>query len=75
MDMVFEVMSAVPYPFNAVMANRLALNGGELPNWLLYQAVKRNRAEQRVTRPRAALIKMSLLSLRKVNMACPFEVG
>jgi CRISPR-associated protein Csd1 len=41
---------------------RLALNGGELPNWLLYQAVKRNRAEQRVTRPRAALIKMSLLS-------------
>jgi CRISPR-associated protein Csd1 len=41
---------------------RVALAGGELPEWLLFQAVKRNRAEQRVTRPRAALIKMVLLS-------------
>jgi CRISPR-associated protein Csd1 len=32
---------------------RVALGGGQLPNWLLYQAVKRNRAEQKVTRPRA----------------------
>jgi CRISPR-associated protein Csd1 len=41
---------------------RLALTGGPLPQWLLYQAVRRNRAEQRVTRPRAALIKMVLMS-------------
>jgi CRISPR-associated protein Csd1 len=39
-----------------------ALKGGPLPVWLLFQAVKRNRAEQTVTRPRAALIKMVLLS-------------
>lgn len=43
---------------------RFALRGGELPSWLLFHAVKRNRAEQRVTRPRAALIKMTLLSQR-----------
>ncbi len=41
---------------------RVALKGGPLPSWLLYQAVKRNRAEQGLTRPRAALIKMVLLS-------------
>ena len=41
---------------------RTALNGGPLPLWLLFQAVKRNRAEQKITRPRAALIKMVLLS-------------
>lgn len=41
---------------------RLALQGGPLPDWILFQAVKRNRAEQKVTRPRAALIKMVLLS-------------
>lgn len=40
----------------------MALNGGPLPRWLLFQAVKRNRAEQKITRPRAALIKMVLLS-------------
>lgn len=40
----------------------VALKGGSLPSWLLFQAVKRNRAEQRVTRPRLALIKMVLLS-------------
>lgn len=39
-----------------------ALTGSPLPFDLLYQAVRRNRAEQRVTRPRAALIKMVLLS-------------
>src|SRR5207248_941375 len=38
------------------------LAGGRLPAWLLFQAVKRNRAEHRVTWPRAALIKMVLLS-------------
>lgn len=41
---------------------RLALAGGRLPNSLLFEAVRRNRAEQRVTRPRAALIKMVMLS-------------
>jgi CRISPR-associated protein Csd1 len=41
-----------------------ALKGVPLPEWLLFQAVKRNRAEQGITRPRAALIKMVLLSRR-----------
>ena len=41
---------------------RMALRGGQLPLGLLFQAVKRNRAEQAVTRPRAALVKMVLLS-------------
>jgi len=40
----------------------VALKGGVLPSGLLAQAVKRNHAEQTVTRPRAALIKMVLLS-------------
>jgi len=41
---------------------KVALQGGPLPAWLLFQAIKRNRAEQQLTRPRAALIKMVLLS-------------
>ncbi|HJT76447.1 MAG TPA: type I-C CRISPR-associated protein Cas8c/Csd1 [Gemmataceae bacterium] len=41
---------------------RVALHDGQLPESLLFQAVQRNRAEQGVTRPRAALIKMVLLS-------------
>ncbi len=40
----------------------VALKGGVLPTGLLAQAIKRNHAEQDVTRPRAALIKMVLLS-------------
>ena len=44
------------------MLLRLALNGGRLPLWMLFQVVRRNRAEQGITRPRAALIKMVLLS-------------
>ncbi len=43
---------------------RCALSGGPLPDWLLAQAVNRNRAEQSITRPRAALIKAVLLSQR-----------
>ena len=39
-----------------------ALTGSPLQWDLLYQAVRRNRAEQRVTLPRAALIKLVLLS-------------
>jgi len=41
---------------------RCALSGGPLPNWMLVQAIGRNRAEQGVTRNRAALIKAVLLS-------------
>ncbi|HLZ20631.1 MAG TPA: type I-C CRISPR-associated protein Cas8c/Csd1, partial [Ktedonobacterales bacterium] len=40
----------------------LALHGGELPMWLLYQAVRRVRAEQGVQSAHAALIKMVLQS-------------
>ncbi len=40
----------------------VALKGGPLPEWLLYQAVRRVRAEQKVTAAHAALIKMVLLS-------------
>jgi CRISPR-associated protein Csd1 len=39
---------------------RAALTGGAVPIDLLNQAVRRNRAEQRVTGPRAALIKLVL---------------
>ncbi|RJX23328.1 MAG: type I-C CRISPR-associated protein Cas8c/Csd1 [Ammonifex sp.] len=45
----------------------VALQGGPLPDWLLFQAVKRNRAEQRVTRPRAALIKMVICAKRQTE--------
>jgi len=41
---------------------RCALYADPLPEWLIFQAVRRNRAEQRITRPRAALIKATLLS-------------
>jgi len=41
---------------------RTALHGGPLPFSLLFEAVKRNRAEQALTRPRVALIKMVFLS-------------
>ncbi len=41
---------------------RLALGGGALPQGMLFQAVRRNRAEQKVTRQRAVLIKMVLSS-------------
>ncbi len=41
---------------------QVALKGGRFPDWLLIQAVKRNRTAQGVTRSRAALIKMVLLS-------------
>lgn len=39
-----------------------ALDGGRLPDGLLYEAVRRNRSEQKVPRNRAALIKMILAS-------------
>ena len=40
-----------------------------LPAGLLYQAVNRNRAEQKITRPRAALIKMVLLSQHGLSVS------
>ena len=43
---------------------RSALTGTPLPIGLLYQAVRRSRAEQNVTRQRGALIKLVLLSHR-----------
>jgi CRISPR-associated protein Csd1 len=43
---------------------RAAFNGGPLPESLLWEAVRRNRAEQRVLRDRAVLIKMVLASRR-----------
>jgi CRISPR-associated protein Csd1 len=52
-----------------------SLKGGVLPEWLMYQAINRNRAEQAVTRSRAAIIKMVLLSrssqtYKEDNMEC-----
>ena len=41
---------------------RAALTGTPLPGALLYQAVRRNQAEQRLTHSRAALIKLVLMS-------------
>ncbi len=40
-----------------------ALQGGPLSHWLFFLAVKRCRAERAVTRPRAILLKMGLLSV------------
>jgi len=44
-----------------------ALTGAPLPAGLLSQAVRRNRAEQGVTRPRAALIKLVLASQHPIQ--------
>jgi len=44
-----------------------AFKGGLLPEWLLYQAVNRNRMEQNVTRSRASIIKMVMLSKNNKN--------
>ncbi|HST04416.1 MAG TPA: type I-C CRISPR-associated protein Cas8c/Csd1 [Chloroflexia bacterium] len=41
---------------------RAAMAGTPLPMGLVYEAVRRNRAEQKVTRQRAALIKLVLIS-------------
>lgn len=43
----------------------LAIKGTPLPRWILYEAVRRSAVEQRVTRPRACVIKMALLSQEK----------
>lgn len=41
---------------------RMALAGTPLPTWVLIQVVKRCRAEQRVTRQQASLLRLTLLS-------------
>jgi len=41
---------------------KTAFSGAPLPSEILQQAIRRCRAERRVTRPRAALIKLALLS-------------
>lgn len=45
-----------------MMLLRFALNGGELPSYLAVQALRRVRADMSLPRPRAALIKMYLMS-------------
>jgi CRISPR-associated protein Csd1 len=55
-----KVEEPVPRVGQALL--RLALHGDPLPEWLLYQAVRRARAEQEVRAEHAALIKMVLLS-------------
>lgn len=45
---------------------KVAVQGGPLPSWIMFQAIRRNRAEQQLTRPRAALIKMVILSQQKI---------
>ncbi|HTS58740.1 MAG TPA: type I-C CRISPR-associated protein Cas8c/Csd1 [Terriglobales bacterium] len=45
----------------------VALKGGAIPKGLLFEAVNRNRVERSVTRARAALVKMVLLSHSQSN--------
>lgn len=52
--------SADPAPPTVRALLRCALSGASLPFALLQDSVRRNRAEQRVTRPRVALIKAVL---------------
>jgi CRISPR-associated protein Csd1 len=57
---VRDAKSLAPYVPQDLL--HIALKGGPLPMDLLFQAARRNHADQAVTRPRAALIKMVLLS-------------
>ncbi len=47
---------------------KTALAGFPLPPSMLYQAVRRNQAEQGITRPRATIMKMALLSQRLFDL-------
>lgn len=62
---VRELKDMAPGTPRAIL--RLALEGGVLPYRLLFEAVRRCRAEGKVTRPRAALIKMVLLTNQSTN--------
>jgi CRISPR-associated protein Csd1 len=53
---------------------RCAIAGTPLPIGLLYEAVRRNRAEQRVTRPRAALIKLVLTTQNRIKEGTMVEL-
>ncbi|BDG59301.1 CRISPR-associated Csd1 family protein [Caldinitratiruptor microaerophilus] len=46
---------------------RCALAGTWIPSWILAQAIRRARVEQRVTRQRAALIRLSYLSYMRIE--------
>ncbi len=48
-----------------------ALFGRRLPVWLLHQAIRRCHAEQQLTRPRAALVKMVLNSVPESERRVP----
>ena len=54
---------------------RTALQGTPLPMDTAFQAVRRNRAEQSVSRPRAALIKLVLLSQETQTMEEDYMVA
>ena len=56
---VFDMKNPPPPTIRAML--RTALTGAPLPLSLLAQAVRRNQAEQRVTHPHAALIKLALM--------------
>jgi CRISPR-associated protein Csd1 len=55
-----------PTTANALMHH--ALHGSRLPEDLLTKLVRRNRAEQDITYPRAVLIKLILISQEKITM-------
>ncbi len=45
-----------------------ALKGTPLPHSYLIRLANRNRAEQRITKPRAVLTRMTLISIRRIRM-------
>jgi CRISPR-associated protein Csd1 len=45
-----------------------ALKGTPLPHSYLIRLASRNRAEQRITKPRAVLTRMTLISIRRIDM-------
>jgi CRISPR-associated protein Csd1 len=68
-----ELREVPPPTFRALL--RSALTGQPLPPGLLFQAVRRNRAEQRVTQQRAALIKLALLDQEPYRREEQYMVG
>lgn len=54
--------------FDADHLLAFAFRGETLPYTFLQRAVQRNRAEKRITHPRAALLKMTLISRGRLNM-------
>lgn len=58
-----------PAPQIAQALLHMACHGGPLPIWLLYQVVRRARAEQNVQPVHAALIKMVILSQENTSVS------